>query len=61
MQLIIILFYFVLTIAIGLSAKKKSGTSACFHGTGLGVLMCVAAGTGEWPGGTSPTGASEYG
>lgn len=60
-QLIIILFYFALTVAIGLYAKKKSTSSSSFHGAGLGVLMCVAAGTGEWLGGTSTTGVSEYG
>lgn len=60
-QLVIILSYFALTVAIGLYAKKKSTSSSSFHGAGLGVLMCVAAGTGEWLGGTSTTGVSEYG
>ncbi len=60
-QLLIIVIYFIITIAIGLYAKKKSTSSASFHGTGLGVLMCVAAGTGEWLGGTSTSGISEYG
>lgn len=60
-QLLIILGYLVLTVAIGIYAKKKSNTSTSFHGAGLGVLMCVAAGTGEWLGGTSTTGISEYG
>lgn len=61
MQLAIILIYFAITIFIGVQAKKKSGTSSSFHGAGLGVVMCVAAGTGEWLGGTSTTGVSEYG
>ena len=60
-QLIVILFYFAVTIVIGLYAQKKSKTSNSFHGAGLGVIMCVAAGTGEWLGGTSTTGVSEYG
>ncbi len=60
-QLIIILAYFALTIGIGLYAQKKSKTATSFHGAGLGVIMCVAAGTGEWLGGTSTTGVSEYG
>lgn len=60
-QLLIIIIYFAITIGIGLYAKKKSTSSAAFHGAGLGVLMCVAAGTGEWLGGTSTTGISEYG
>jgi len=60
-QLLIITLYFVLTIVIGLYAKKKSTSADSFHGADLGVLMCVAAGTGEWLGGTSTTGVSEYG
>jgi len=60
-QLLIIVIYFAITIAIGFYAKSKSTSSDSFHGAGLGVLMCVAAGTGEWLGGTSTTGVSEYG
>ncbi|MCR4440737.1 MAG: sodium:solute symporter family protein [Peptococcaceae bacterium] len=60
-QLLIILGYFVLTVFIGLMARGKSTSAGSFHGAGLGVLMCVAAGTGEWLGGTSTTGVSEYG
>jgi len=60
-QLVIIVLYFALTVGIGIYAKKKSTSSSAFHGAGLGVLMCVAAGTGEWLGGTSTTGVSEYG
>lgn len=61
LQLLIIIIYFLITIAIGFYAKSKSDSSSSFHGVGLGVLMCVAAGTGEWLGGTSTTGISEYG
>lgn len=60
-QLFIIILYFALTVAIGLYAQKKTKNASSFHGAGLGVLMCVAAGTGEWLGGTSTTGVSEYG
>ncbi|MGI6406159.1 MAG: sodium:solute symporter family protein [Syntrophaceticus sp.] len=60
-QLVIIALYFVLTILIGVYAKKKSTSATSFHGAGLGILMCVAAGTGEWLGGTSTTGIAEYG
>ncbi|MDD4402411.1 MAG: sodium:solute symporter family protein [Desulfitobacteriaceae bacterium] len=60
-QLGIIILYFVITILVGLYAKKKSTSSASFHGAGLGVLMCVAAGTGEWLGGTSTVGIAEFG
>ena len=61
LQLFIILIYFAITIGVGLYAQTKSKSSSSFHGAGLGVLMCVAAGTGEWLGGTSTTGVSEYG
>lgn len=61
LQIIIILAYLLVTVGIGILANKKSNSSSAFHGTGLGVLMCVAAGTGEWLGGTSTTGVSEYG
>lgn len=60
-QLIVIIAYLAITIFVGLLAKRSSNSSAAFHGVGLGVLMCVAAGTGEWLGGTSTTGVSEYG
>lgn len=60
-QFLIILAYFMLTVAVGTYAKKKSTSADAFHGAGLGVLMCVAAGTGEWLGGTSTSGVSEYG
>lgn len=60
-QFIIIILYFTLTIAIGIIAMKNSKSSDAFHGTGLGVFMCMAAGTGEWLGGTATTGVSEYG
>ena len=60
-QFSIILIYFALTVGIGVYAMKKNTSSNSFHGAGLGILMCVAAGTGEWLGGTSTTGVSEYG
>ncbi|HZJ83039.1 MAG TPA: sodium:solute symporter family protein, partial [Clostridia bacterium] len=61
LQLLIIIVYFIVTIGIGFYAKSKSDSSSSFHGAGLGIIMCVAAGTGEWLGGTSTTGISEYG
>jgi len=61
LQSIIILLYLAVTVLIGVIAQKKTRTANSFHGAGLGVLMCVAAGTGEWLGGTSTTGVSEYG
>ena len=60
-QFVIIIIYLMITVIIGIIAKRKSSDSSSFHGAGLGVLMCVAAGTGEWLGGTSTTGVSEYG
>jgi SSS family solute:Na+ symporter len=51
----------MITVAVGIHAKKRGDSSSSFHGAGLGVIMCVAAGTGEWLGGTSTTGVSEYG
>ena len=60
-QSLIIILYLVLTVAIGLVAQRKAKSASAFHGAGLGVVMCVAAGTGEWLGGTSTTGVSEYG
>ncbi|NMA66978.1 MAG: sodium:solute symporter family protein [Clostridiaceae bacterium] len=60
-QVIIVLGYLIATIILGIIAKKNTKSSSAFHGSGLGILMCVAAGTGEWLGGTSTTGVSEYG
>lgn len=60
-QLMIILAYFALTIAIGLYARKKTSTANSFHGANLDVLMVVAVSVGEWLGGTSTIGVSEYG
>ncbi len=61
LQLAIIAAYLVLTVAIGMFAVKKGGKNAeSFHGAGLGIFMCVAAGAGEWLGGSSTTGVAEY-
>ncbi|NLM75227.1 MAG: sodium:solute symporter family protein [Clostridiaceae bacterium] len=60
-QVIIVLGYLIATVILGIIAKKNAGSPRAFHGSGLGVIMCVAAGTGEWLGGTSTTGVSEYG
>lgn len=60
-QILIIMIYFAITVGIGVRSMRKSNNSNSFHGAGLGVMMCVAAGTGEWLGGTATTGISEYG
>ncbi len=61
MQILIVLAYLILTIVIGLYSKKKIKSSKTFDGVGLGTLMCVCVGAGEWIGGTATTGISEYG
>lgn len=58
--IIIVILYFLITVLIGLFTKK-SKDSKTFHGTNLGFITCVAVGAGEWLGGTSTTGVSEYG
>lgn len=60
-QLLIVITYFALTVFIGAYFSRGSKGSASFHGVGLSVMMCVCASTGEWLGGTSTTGVSEYG
>ena len=60
-MLIALLIYIAVTVVIGILSNKKGGTAKAFHGANLGILMCVAAGAGEWMGGTSTTGVSEYG
>ena len=60
-QLAIITAYFILTVAIGLYSSSKAKDSAAFHGAGMGVAAIVFVAAGEWLGGTSTTGVSEYG
>ena len=60
-QLIIIISYMVLTIVLGLCSRRGGRSSHAFMGAGIGVLLCVFASAGEWMGGTSTTGVSEYG
>jgi len=60
-QRLIVLLYVAATIGISMWTKKKSRTTKSFEGQGLGLLLCVMAGAGEWLGGTSTTGVSEYG
>ncbi len=59
--LIIVVVYLLAMILLGVFSYKKGNSSKHFHGANLGILMCVAAGAGEWMGGTSTTGVSEYG
>ncbi len=60
-QLIIIIAYFALTVAISMLSGCGGKGSASFHGAGLSITMVVCASAGEWLGGTSTTGVSEYG
>ena len=61
-QIIIILIYIAITIIIGvLSNRRKKQSSNSFNGSNIGLWMCVAVGAGEWLGGTSTSGVSEYG
>lgn len=60
-QLLIVLLYVALIVGIGVYTQKMTKSSAAFTGAGMGVLMIVAASCGEWLGGTSTTGVSEYG
>lgn len=61
LQIIIVVLYILVTIFIGIWSRKKANTSKTFDGIGLGFGLCVMASAGEWMGGTSTTGVSEYG
>ena len=60
-QILIIASYFAVLVAIGINSKKHLKSSLAFQGVGLGVLMSASASAGEWLGGTSTIGVSEYG
>ena len=60
-MLIALFTYIAVILIIGYVANKNGKTAKSYHGVNLGILMCVAAGAGEWMGGTSTTGVSEYG
>lgn len=60
-ELIVIILYFALTVAIGIWSGKKAKTSDSFHGAEMGLMAIVCASTGEWLGGTATTGVSEWG
>ncbi len=60
-QIIIVFAYILLTVLISAAGKNKTKTAKGYEGTGLGLLLCVVAGAGEWLGGTATTGIAEYG
>ena len=57
----IVVLYLLGMVVLGHVSYRSGNNARSFHGANLGVLMCVAAGAGEWMGGTSTTGVSEYG
>lgn len=57
---IVLLVYIIITIIISVFLRRKENFDS-FHGENLGILMCVAIGTGEWLGGNSTIGVAEYG
>lgn len=57
---VVIVLYLFATVLIGLLTKRADRASD-YEGHLLGLGMCVAIGAGEWMGGTSTTGVSEYG
>ncbi len=64
LQIIIVFSYILLTVIISYIGKKSKSdvkTASAFEGAGLGILLCVVAGAGEWLGGTATTGIAEYG
>jgi len=61
MELIVIILYFALTVAIGIWSGKKAKSSDSFHGAEMGLMAIVCASAGEWLGGTATTGVSEWG
>ena len=60
-QLLIIIVYFALTLAIGLLASRKTSSSSSFHGAEMGVFAILCVACGQWLGGTATTGCAEYG
>lgn len=59
--IVIVVLYLLLMLVLGIVSYRRGNSSKAFHGANLGVLMCVVAGAGEWMGGNSTTGVSEYG
>lgn len=57
----ILVLYFIVVIAVGLLATRKTKNSAAFHGAQMGLFAIVCASSGEWLGGTATTGVAEYG
>lgn len=60
-QTAVVAAYLALTVLLGVLSRRGGRSSHAFMGANIGVLLCVVAGAGEWMGGTSTTGVSEYG
>ncbi len=60
-QLVIIVLYFIITLALGILASRKTRSSDSFVGAGMGVFAIVCVTCGQWLGGTATTGCAEYG
>lgn len=60
-QILIVILYMAATICLGVISRQRAKNSSVFMGANIGMLLCVVAGAGEWMGGTSTTGVSEYG
>lgn len=60
-QSTVICIYMVLTVALGVLSRRSTPNYRSFMGANIGILLCIVAGAGEWMGGTSTTGVSEYG
>lgn len=60
-QAVIIIIYLIVTALIGIWSRKSVHNPHIYMGANLGILLCVVSGAGEWMGGTSTTGVSEYG
>ncbi len=60
-QIGVIVAYLLLTIFLSIFSRRGGRNSHVFMGANFGVLLRVVAGAGEWMGGTSTTGVSEYG
>ncbi len=60
-ELITVLLYLLITLAIGLISSRKTKSAGAFQGNHMGTAAIVFAAAGEWLGGTATSGVSEYG
>ncbi len=60
-QIVIIILYFAVTIAVGVLASRKNTSTDSFVGSGMSAFAIICVACGQWLGGTATTGCSEYG